>query len=99
MRRDRNFAIPLELEELSMRARTKTTAVIGVLLALALAFATTGPEGWHDHGYSRGRHVLEPGRHRIRIRSLRSPFGGSTGWLEVLGAGMVSAEPLIAVVP
>ena len=47
-------------------------------------FATTGPEGWHDHGYSRGRHVLEPGRHRIRIRSLRSPFGGSTGWLEVL---------------
>ena len=47
-------------------------------------FATTGPEGWHDDGYSRGRHVLEPGRHRIRIRSLRSPFGGSTGWLEVL---------------
>ena len=26
-----------------MRARAKTTAVIGVLLALALAFATTGP--------------------------------------------------------
>jgi hypothetical protein len=47
-------------------------------------FATTGPEGWHDHGYSRGRHVFGPGRHRIRIRSLRSPFGGSTGWLEVL---------------
>ena len=41
-KRDRNFAIPHELEELSMRARVKTTAVIGVLLALALALATTG---------------------------------------------------------
>jgi hypothetical protein len=47
-------------------------------------FATTGPEGWTDQGYSRGRIRLAPGRHRIRIRSLVSPFGGSTGWLEAL---------------
>ena len=47
-------------------------------------FASTGPEGWHDHGYSRGRVRLGPGRHRIRIRSLRSPFGSSTGFIEVL---------------
>jgi hypothetical protein len=47
-------------------------------------FATTGPEGWHDPGYSRGRIILGPGRHRIRIRSLRSPFGGSTGFIEAL---------------
>jgi hypothetical protein len=47
-------------------------------------FATSGPAGWHDRGYSRGRLVLGPGRHRIRIRSLRSPFGGSTGFIEAL---------------
>jgi hypothetical protein len=27
---------------------------------------------------------LGPGRHRIRIRSLRSPFGSSTGFIEVI---------------
>jgi hypothetical protein len=47
-------------------------------------FATTGPEGWSDAGYSRGQMVLGPGAHRIRIRSLRSPFGGSTGFVEIL---------------
>jgi hypothetical protein len=47
-------------------------------------FATTGPEGWHDRGYSSGSVRLGPGRHRIRIRSLRSPFGSSTGFIEVL---------------
>jgi hypothetical protein len=47
-------------------------------------FATTGPEGWHDRGYSRGRIRLRPGSHRVRIRSLRSPFGSSTGFLEIL---------------
>jgi hypothetical protein len=47
-------------------------------------FASTGPEGWHDRGYSRGHVRLGPGRHRIRIRSLRSPFGSSTGFIEVL---------------
>jgi hypothetical protein len=49
-------------------------------------FATTGPEGWRDAGYSRGHVRLGPGSHRIRIRSLRSPFGSSTGFIEVLHA-------------
>lgn len=49
-------------------------------------FASTGPQGWHDRGYSRGRVRLGPGRHRIRIRSLRSPFGSSTGFIEVIRA-------------
>lgn len=47
-------------------------------------FATTGPQAWHASGYSRGRVRLGPGRHRIRIRSLRSPFGSSTGFIEVI---------------
>jgi len=49
-----------------------------------MPFATTGPEGWNEAGYSRGRLTLAPGRHRIRLRSLRSPFGGSTGFIEIL---------------
>jgi hypothetical protein len=48
-----------------------------------LLFASTGPHGWNDPGYSRIRIVLPPGRHRIRIRSLRSPFGASTGFLQI----------------
>jgi hypothetical protein len=47
-------------------------------------FATTGPEAWADHTYSRGRRKLGPGEHRIHIRSIRSPFGGSSAWIEVL---------------
>ncbi len=46
-----------------------------------LPFASTGPEGWSEPGYSRIRIVLRPGHHRIRIRSLRSPFGASTGFI------------------
>ena len=48
-----------------------------------LPFASTGPEGWHAPGYSRIRLVLRPGFHRIRIRSMRSPFGPSTGFLYI----------------
>jgi hypothetical protein len=47
-------------------------------------FATTGPEAWHDHTYSRGRRKLGPGSHHIRISSIRSPFGGSSAWIEIL---------------
>jgi hypothetical protein len=46
--------------------------------------ATTGPEAWHDHSYSRGGRTLGPGLHRIRIQSIRSPFGGSSAFLEIL---------------
>jgi hypothetical protein len=52
-----------------------------------LPFASTGPEGWNEPGYSRVRLVLAPGRHRIRIRSLRSPFGASTGFLYIYRLG------------
>jgi hypothetical protein len=52
-------------------------------LCARLPFASTGPEGWKDPGYSRVRVVLAPGWHRIRIRSLRSPFGPSTGFLRI----------------
>jgi hypothetical protein len=52
-----------------------------------LPFATTGPQGWFEPGYSRIRLVLRPGRHRIRIRSLRSPFGASTGFLKIRRIG------------
>ena len=52
-----------------------------------LPFASTGPEGWNAEGYSRIRLVLQPGFHRIRIRSLRSPFGASTGFLFISRLG------------
>jgi len=52
-----------------------------------LPFASTGPEGWNSPGYSRVRLVLQPGFHRIRIRSLRSPFGASTGFLFISRLG------------
>ena len=52
-----------------------------------LPFASTGPEGWHAPGYSRIRLVLRPGFHRIRIRSMRSPFGPSTGFLYIYRLG------------
>lgn len=58
-----------------------------------LPFATTGPEGWNDAGYSRGRLVLAPGRHRIRLRSVRSPFGGSTGFIEILRVHQRASRP------
>ena len=60
-----------------------TRAVPVDTLCAKLPFASTGPEGWNDAGYSRVRVVLAPGRHRIRIRSLRSPFGSSTGFLRI----------------
>jgi hypothetical protein len=52
-----------------------------------LPFASTGPEGWNEPGYSRIRLVLAPGHHRIRIRSLRSPFGASTGFIFIYRLG------------
>jgi hypothetical protein len=66
------------------RARFDTSDVPVDSTCLEPPFATTGPEAWHGHGYSRGRGKLGPGLHRIRIRSIRSPFGGSSAWIEVL---------------
>ena len=64
-----------------------TTQVPTDLSCTRLPFASTGPEGWNEPGYSRVRLVLAPGRHRIRIRSLRSPFGASTGFLYIYRLG------------
>jgi hypothetical protein len=52
-----------------------------------LPFASTGREGWNEPGYSRIRLVLAPGHHRIRVRSLRSPFGASTGFIFIYRLG------------
>jgi hypothetical protein len=43
----------------------------------------TWPKGaWEDQTYSKGRFLLEPGWHKIRIQAVNSPFGGGSGWLE-----------------
>jgi hypothetical protein len=64
-----------------------TSAVPVDATCTRLPFASTGPEGWNEPGYSRLRLVLPPGHHRIRIRSLRSPFGSSTGFLYIYRLG------------
>jgi hypothetical protein len=68
------------------RVMTTTDAPVDID-CIQQPFATSGPEAWHDEGYSRGRVELGPGRHRVRVRSLRSPFGASTGFIEVLRVG------------
>jgi hypothetical protein len=69
------------------RRRATTTWVPVDTTCTRLPFASTGPEGWNEPGYSRARLVLRPGRHRIRIRALRSPFGASTGFLFIYRLG------------
>jgi hypothetical protein len=66
------------------RALFETSDVPVDPTCLEQPFATTGPEAWHDHTYSRGRRKIGPGLHRIRIRSIRSPFGGSSAWIKIL---------------
>ena len=64
--------------------RIGTTSLVPVDTTCSeLPFASTGPQGWHAPGYSRIRLVLQPGFHRIRIRSMRSPFGPSTGFISI----------------
>jgi hypothetical protein len=69
------------------RPRFKTSNVPVDPTCFEQPVATTGPEAWHDHSYSRGRRTLGPGRHRIRVRSIRSPFGGSSAFIEILRIG------------
>jgi hypothetical protein len=47
-------------------------------------FQTDPVQAWHDATYSKARRRLAPGYHRIHIRSVRSPFGGSTAWLRIV---------------
>lgn len=43
------------------------------------------PSGaWQDQTYSKGRFVLEPGWHKIRIKAVNSPFDGGSGWLKAI---------------
>jgi hypothetical protein len=69
------------------RRKGTTTLVPVDTTCSELPFASTGPEAWNAPGYSRIRLVLRPGFHRVRIRSLRSPFGASTGFISVYRLG------------
>jgi hypothetical protein len=53
-------------------------------------FVTDPDQAWRDRTYSKGRIRLAPGYHRIHIREVQSPFGGSTGWIKIV---RVAAEP------
>lgn len=45
----------------------------------------TWPSGaWQDQTYSKGRFLLQPGWHKIRIQAVTSPFGGGSGWLHAI---------------
>jgi hypothetical protein len=39
---------------------------------------------WEDQTYSKGRFLLEPGWHKIRIQAVNSPFGGGGAWLQAI---------------
>lgn len=49
-----------------------------------MPFLTDPAQAWRDPSYSKGRRRLAPGYHRIHIREVRSPFGGSTAWLKIV---------------
>ena len=44
---------------------------------------TRGPGAWGDHSYSKGKFLLEPGRHRVKIRITDSPFGAASAFLRI----------------
>ena len=39
---------------------------------------------WQDQSYSKGRFLLQPGFHRVRIQIVTSPFGGAGAWLHAM---------------
>ena len=43
----------------------------------------TGSSAWHDPSYSKGKFLLEPGGHRIRIQIIQSPFGGASALVRI----------------
>jgi hypothetical protein len=46
-------------------------------------FLSTGSAAWLDQSYSKGRFLLEPGGHSIKIRITDSPFGGASAFLRI----------------
>jgi hypothetical protein len=49
-----------------------------------IPFVTGPARAWEDQTYSKGRFLLQPGWHRIRIQAVNSPFGGGSGWLQAI---------------
>jgi hypothetical protein len=46
-----------------------------------IPFVTSPFTAWQDQTYSKGRFLLQPGFHRVRIQIVASPFGGASAWL------------------
>jgi hypothetical protein len=46
-----------------------------------IPFVTSPFTAWQDQTYSKGRFLLQPGFHRVRIQIVTSPFGGASAWL------------------
>jgi hypothetical protein len=46
-------------------------------------FVTTSPQAWADPSYSKGRFLLQPGHHRVRIQITDSPFGVASAFLRI----------------
>ncbi|MDX6594257.1 MAG: hypothetical protein QOJ13_3453 [Gaiellales bacterium] len=42
-----------------------------------------GPGAWADQSYSKGKFLLEPGRHRVKMKITDSPFGAASAFLRV----------------
>ena len=42
-----------------------------------------GPSAWLDQSYSKGRFLLQPGHHRVRVQITDSPFGGASAFLRI----------------
>jgi hypothetical protein len=43
----------------------------------------SGAMAWADPSYSKGRFLLQPGSHRVRIQITDSPFGGAGAFLRI----------------
>ena len=49
-----------------------------------IPFVTNPFTAWQDQTYSKGRFLLQPGFHRVRIQIVTSPFGGASAWLHAV---------------
>jgi hypothetical protein len=49
-----------------------------------IPWVTSPRVAWEDPTYSKGRFMLEPGWHKIRIQAVDSPFGGGSSWLQAI---------------